>query len=107
MAKLWELLQNQLYVLSEINVVNEQLMALTLNGPQCHTIIRNFEENDATDRRTQNGFDQILATAPTPNPIAIATPSPSSPAIDDEDFVKIVRHHSEMKVRESHQFVIT
>lgn len=67
-AKLWEQLRNQLYILSEINIVNEQLMALTFSAPEWATI------TDAIIRLTTmtTGTTLLTTTTTTPKRMVLA-----------------------------------
>lgn len=113
-AKLWEQLRNQLYVLSEINVVNEQLMALTFSAPEWATICDAISQIAmATETTIANGnYLQISNNAvrdyPVQDPNAgqkttVGLSQAAAIMAADVELMKIVKYHNGMKVSTEHR----
>lgn len=107
-AKLWEQLRNQLYVLSEINVVNEQLMASTFSPSEwvtiCDAINRIAGATEATMTygnclETSNDDGVGTRSSACGQKALMGLPQATTMPADAE-LMKIVKYHSGMKVSE-------
>lgn len=106
-------MRNQLYVLSEINVVNEQLMALTFSAPEWIGICDVISQMAAAAETQLTGADCTPSATdktttfckPTKSNALNATTAAHSPddtaaAAADSGLMKIVKYHNDMKVSE-------